>query len=201
MSSAKLAKIRSGTPEHNWEKWYDLKPGDVYVEAGAFWGRYGRIASLKVGATGKVILIEPSPENIDLIQTLIAAENLSNVTLIQKAIWSSKGTQTFSVEGNPASHKLTLPGAKQTINVETDTIDNILRDLGITKVDLLACDIEGAEVELVKGAEENLGKKSIVHVALGAYHHQYNPSAIMGLLGAKGYRDLKYEEGIVFGHI
>jgi hypothetical protein len=35
----------SCSPEHQWEGKYRLREGDVFVEAGAFWGRYGLIAS------------------------------------------------------------------------------------------------------------------------------------------------------------
>lgn len=198
MSSAKLAKIRSASPEHNWEKWYQLKPGNVYVEAGAFWGRYGRIASLKVGDTGKVVLIEPSPINIDLIQTLISAENLANVTLIQKAVWDTKGTQKLNVEGNSASHRLTFPNAASVVTVETDTIDNILSDLNVSKVDLLACDVEGAEVELMKGCAKYLNERRILHFAIGAYHAPGNPEAVMKILREANFTNLSYEEGVVY---
>ncbi len=63
-------------PEHNWEKHYHLKEGDIYVEVGAFWGRYGlRAINSKCS---KVILIEPSPENITTIKNLLNIIELKN---------------------------------------------------------------------------------------------------------------------------
>ena len=91
---------RNKTPEHQWERYYNLKPGDVYVEAGAYLCRYGRIASRKVGSGGRVILIEPSPRNVEVIKEVIDEMNLGNVILVEKAVWSEKGTNLFRVDGN-----------------------------------------------------------------------------------------------------
>jgi len=193
--------VRSGTPEHNWEKWYQLKHGDVYVEAGAFWGRYGRIASRKVGETGKVILIEPSPTNIVVIETVIREENLANVTIIKKAIWIHRGKKKFCVYGNPAGHRLAASSDEEVVEVEADTIDNILDELNLSQVSLLAADVEGAEVELVKSCERHLEDKKILNIAIGAYHNPLNPREIIDYLTSKGYCDIKYEDGVVFGHV
>jgi len=37
-----------------------------------------------------------------------------------------------------------------------DTLDNIVKEFGINRIDLLKIDVEGAELEVLKGAEENL---------------------------------------------
>lgn len=202
-----LAKL--GTPEHDWERWYKLREGDIYVEAGAFWGRYGRIASIKVGSKGKVILIEPSPMNIQTIKQVIESEGLRNIMIVPKAVWSSSGRTQFCIYGNPAGHRIassadiTNFGEDNVIEVEMDTVDNILDELGITRVDLLAADVEGAEVEMIEGSEKYLRQKKILHVAVAAYHAEGGALArpIMNILKQHGYKGVKYEKGIVFGYI
>ena len=195
--------IDSGQPEHNWEKYYTLKQGDTFVEGGAFWGRYAKIASQKVGMQGRVIAIEPSPVNVATLEKLIEKGELKNVSLVRKALWNKRGTKRFCVDGNPAGHKLTASGEK-VIDVEVDTIDNILEELGIKVVNLLAADVEGAEAEMLRGAERSLTSKNIENLAIAAYHlgsHHQVQTEIIDFLTRKGYRDVKYEEGVVFGHV
>ena len=192
--------IDSGQPEHNWEKYYTLKEGDIFIEGGAFWGRYVKIAAQKVGAQGKVIAIEPSPHNIPTLEKLIERRELKNVTLVRKAIWSEKGREKFCVDGNPAGHKLTTSG-ERFIEVEVDTIDNILEELGIKTVNLLAADVEGAEAEMLRGAERSLTTKKIQNLAIAAYHlgsYQQVQVQIIDFLTSKGYQGIKYEEGVAF---
>jgi FkbM family methyltransferase len=196
-------------PEHQWEGKYRLREGDVYVEAGAFWGRYGLIASRRVGEKGKVILIEPHPFNISMIKNVIQKYNLSNVTLIEAAVWSSNGIMDFCVKGNPAGAKKAVDSdAKDTIiKVQAYTLDDILTKLSIQYVDLLAADVEGAEVEMVRGAEKYLTEHRIKNLAIAAYHKPEFPGEIMKILKTKGYKDIVYNEnkphygGVVYASV
>ena len=197
-----IETVRSAGPEHEWERYYKLKPGDVFVEAGAFWGRYGIIASLK--GCSKIILIEASPANIATIENVVAVDGLKNVILVKKAITSEKKKVGFVTWGNPAGNRLShgpddFPG--DTVEVEGDTLDNILTDLGVDCVDLLASDCEGAEIDLVKGAEKYLKEARIRHVAIGTYHAQGNHEAVASMLGERGFKGLKYEDGVTYGHL
>jgi FkbM family methyltransferase len=201
-----LGLVDTGEFEHNWEKYYNLKPGDVFVEVGAFWGRYGKVASPKVGVSGKVVLIEGSPDNQQTIEDLIARDNLSNVTLVSAIVSSQCGKAFYLSDGNPAGHRIAktadfkLYPKNKIAPAETVTLDKLLPQL-VDHVDLLACDIEGAEVQLVKGAKNLLRKGKIYNVALAAYHAAPNGKQIMDILRDVGFKDLVYEEGIVYGHI
>lgn len=204
-SDGHIELVDTGTPEHNWEGHYLLKEGNVFVEAGAFWGRYGRIASRKVGPNGRVILIEASPENQRTIEALIRRDGLGNVTLVKGAVWSSKGRSSFVTYGNPAGHRLGVEAdstnfPSNVIEVDLVTLDDLLPSLGVSEVTLLSCDVEGAEIEMVKGAEKLLSTGKIKNVALAAYHAPGNSESIMEILWAKGFKALRYEEGIVYGH-
>lgn len=197
-----IETVRSAGPEHEWERYYKLKPGDVFVEAGAFWGRYGIIASRK--GCSKVILIEASPPNIATIENVVGVEDLKNVILVKKAITSEKKRVKFVTWGNPAGNRLShghddFPG--DTVEVEGDTLDNILTDLGIDHVDLLASDCEGSEIDLVKGATKYLNEKKILHVAIGTYHAPGNHDAVTSMLEEKGFKGLKCEDGVTYGHL
>ncbi len=204
-----ISIVKSDAPDHTFEKYYQLKKGDIYVEAGAFYGRQGLISYNK--GCKKIILIEPSPVNIATIENLIKEENLdrNRIILVKKAVYSSKGKMKLYVAGPSCGHSLTggdgsvLTYNTENIEVETDTLDNILTELNIDSVDLLTCDVEGAEIELVKSLERYLTEKRIKNIALGAYHHPRNREIMIPLIQSKGFKDVIYDEreGIICGHV
>ena len=198
--------------EHPWELHYNLKDGDVYVEAGAFWGRYAREALPKVGKSGKIILIEPSPINFRTLELWVERDGLENVILVNKAVSDEQCTFPFVCWGNPAGHRFAQSNditheeyGEYIVDVEVDILDNIFSDLELDYVDLLSCDVENAEVPMVKGCKEFFSKHRIRNVALGAYHANHlpvtNADLIIPILRAWGYKDLVYEQGVVYGHI
>lgn len=202
--------FNSGPPEHQFEGRYRLQPGDTYVEAGAFWGRYGLIASHRVGPSGKVILIEPHPENIDMIERVIAHFSLTNVTLVKGGVWGFDAKLPFVFYGNPAGGRRAVDGdmdnySEYILEVQVRSLDSLLKELKVDQIDLLACDVEGAEFEMVKGANNYLQHHKIRNVALAAYHGKTYAPDIMGFLSKKGYKDLEYHHslphygGLVYG--
>lgn len=192
--------VKSDRPDHEFEKYYQLKKGDIYVEAGAFYGRQGLIAYNK--GSKKIILIEPSPVNVATIENLIKEENLDKdrIILVKKAVYSSKGKMKFYVSGPSCGHSLT-DNAGEAIEMEADTLDNILTELNINYVDLLSCDVEGTEIELVKSLERYFTEKRIKNIALSAYHHPRNHEIMIPLIHSKGFRDIIYDNGVIYGHL
>jgi len=187
----------SNCPEHQWEGRYRLRPGDTFVEAGAFWGRYGLIASKRVGPEGRVILIEGNPQNTDVIERVIKHYSLSNVTLVKGIVWSRDEYTKMCVWGNPAGSRRALDSdlvnyPNSVVNVRAYTLDALLPELGAQNVDLLACDVEGAEVEMILGTDRYLSEGRIRNVALAAYHQSSFPERIMDFLRKRGFVDLFY---------
>ena len=42
----------------------------------------------------------------------------------------------------------------QEVNVEMDTLDKLVKEYSINRIDLLKIDVEGAELEVLKGAKK-----------------------------------------------
>lgn len=203
-----------GDHEHDWGKHHHLQEGEVYVEAGAYWGRYARHASKWVGESGRIILIEPDPLNRKVIEEVVRREKISNVTIVPKAVWCEKTEAKFIIDGNQSGHRLLCvtgtsapvwrreKKAEKLIEVQCDTVDNILSSLDIYHVDLFACDVENAEVEMMLGMERYLSKKRIKNVAIGAYHRhpEGNYEAVMKILRRHNYKAIKRERGVVYAH-
>jgi len=199
----------TGYPEHQFEGRYRLKPGDVYVEAGAFWGRYGLVASHRVGPSGRVILIEPNPFNHQMIERMVERYSLPNVTLVKCGVWNIDGTLPFVFHGNPAGGRRAIEADKirypeDILEVPVRCLDTLLPELGVDLVHLLACDVEGAELELTIGCRRLLDEKKILNTALCAYHALEMPEFVMRELKEHGYEaeyhhNLPHYGGIVYG--
>lgn len=69
-----------------------IQPGTVAIECGAHHGSESILLSRWVGDAGKVIVIEPMPDNIAILKKNIELNDLKNVTLIEKAASSFANT-------------------------------------------------------------------------------------------------------------
>ena len=141
-----------------YERFYKVKEGDIVVDVGANVGMFTVKAALSVGDKGKVVSIEPIEENFELLKKNVEFHNLVNVQIIRKALGRERGKTTMIKSLLSGTHQ--LKGLKnpefpiQEVDVEMDTLDNIVKQLNINRIDLLKIDVEGAELEVLKGAKK-----------------------------------------------
>jgi FkbM family methyltransferase len=133
-----------------------LKPGDLFIDVGAHVGFHSLVARQLVGWEGRCICIEPQPYNGHKILANWRANGFSNLSLFCGAA----GSQDTLVELNDQSFTdraiLTLldGGGKnesQKFVVPMLRLDSILQRQNISEVKLLKIDVEGYELEVVKG--------------------------------------------------
>jgi len=157
------------TPAKGYLKYYMPKEGDTIVDCGAYGGAFSLYAAKLVGDNGKVVAFEPDKENYKLLLRNIELNNLKNVIALNKGVWSKNtilpfdnihaGTSSFFSDGRKGSF----------IDTEVVTLDKELERIGIRKVDFIKMDVEGAEIEAIKGAEKIL-KNNNVNLAIASYH-------------------------------
>ncbi len=154
---------------------FSLDKEDIVVDAGANIGGFTIKAADIVGSEGMVIAIEPEKENLKILEKNIKANNLENVLIISRGLWSHKGIKSLYLDDWPGLHSLfgEKPGSssqhpdkysekqKHSNRIEVDTLDNLMDELGIDKINFVKMDIEGAEIEALKGAEKMLTNKNL----------------------------------------
>jgi FkbM family methyltransferase len=133
----------------------NLKSGDVVLDLGAYAGMASILFSKQVGDHGMVVSYEPDPHNHEAatINTGMHKKfsGLDNIRLNRQAIWRDEGGLEFSCDGNMGSSASQIVGKRGEVRqVETTTLDGILRKHGLTHIDFLKIDIEGAEIEVIK---------------------------------------------------
>ncbi len=206
--------VRTAQPEHDWEHFYKLKQGNIYVECGAFWGRYALIASPKIGPSGKAILIEASPDNAATIAKVIKEYKLTNATLIEEAVSDHQHQTSFIVEGNPSGNRIDEGGIEfdgsqrkmvskaknyKSVVLMADSLDNMLA--GIDHVDLLAADIENNEPAMLRGCTRLFKERRIKNVAIAIYHSKQEEIECIEILKKAGFVSIQIDGGILYGRL
>ncbi len=151
---------------------HSFRSGDTVIDAGARVGTFSAKISAAVGKQGKVIAIEPEPHNFALLQKNIEANHLDNVIPIQKALWSDRRSMPLYLSGNGTAHSAYCDSfygsTGKSIGVEAETLDSILETLEIGTVAFIKMDVEGSEMEALKGMPRTL--QSYPGLAIAAYH-------------------------------
>lgn len=183
--------LREILKENIYEKYKSIENGDVIIDVGANVGIFTVKARKEAGDSGLVCSIEPSSQNIELLKKNIALHNLlSRVKIVPKAVGSSQGKSKFLITPISGQHGFGNDGnlgEKQKvkeIEVDVDTLDIILQELNVQKIDLLKIDVEGAELEVLRGAEETL--KITRNVAM-ELHYEGEEEEVKRFLKEKGF--------------
>lgn len=140
------------------------KPGDVFVDVGANVGSWTLAAARAVGPQGMVIAVEPVPHMADALRRSARANRLANVRVAEVALAEAGGTRPFSVEsGNSGGSRLGLMDSDAerefiAITVRTTSLDDLAREHGLTRMDVVKIDVEGFEADVLAGAGGSLGR-------------------------------------------
>jgi FkbM family methyltransferase len=138
-----------------------LKPGDTFLDVGAHIGYFALPAAKRVGTSGRVVALEPTPKSFELLKENVASNGFDQVTLINAAASDRDGTATFTVSDRSAMWNTlqqgTLKGDNPSeIQVQTRSLDSVLAELGWPAVAGIKLDVEGAEAAVLQGATETL---------------------------------------------
>jgi FkbM family methyltransferase len=143
--------------------WRFLRPGMRFFDVGANEGVYSVIAALKLGETGRVAAFEPSPRERRRLRIHLRLNRLRLVDVVPCAVAAAEGegTLTTVISGNTGRNSLLPPQTTdptEPIRVETTTIDSYLTQKRVERVDIVKIDTEGAELQILEGAENLLRK-------------------------------------------
>jgi len=146
-----------------------LRVGSVFVDVGANVGYYTLIASKLVGSQGRIYSIEPVPSTATILKANVKLNNCLNVNVYEVAIWSSKGTLTLRIPG-------TWYGLASVSRYGTDivvnsiTLDELLKNEA--SIDCIKIDVEGAELEALRGAKDILKRTKCLVIEISYGHSE-----------------------------
>jgi FkbM family methyltransferase len=126
-----------------------LRPGQVVYDVGAHVGYFTAVASLEVGPGGHVIAFEPRPLNLRFLHRHVRWNNLSNVRIVEAAVGEAEGEGRFRDDLGTGTGRLTDADGLPVVVVALDTI---LRRGDIPPPAAIKIDIEGGELDALRGA-------------------------------------------------
>lgn len=153
--------------QYNYNDLVCVNKGDVVIDAGGCWGD----TALYFAARGadQVLVYEFIPSNIKIFNQNLALnpQLAERITLVENAVWESSQLDLSFEDQGPASRVAeagVFAGITQTLS-----IDDLVRERGLSKVDFIKMDIEGAEFPALKGAAEAI-RQYKPKLAISVYH-------------------------------
>ncbi|MDM8527696.1 FkbM family methyltransferase [Anaerolineales bacterium HSG24] len=118
---------------------YKLITGDYVAEMGAYQGFCSLKLAQQVGPNGRVVAIEPMPDNFRLLKKNKEANNLNQLILSNKGVWDSTKDLVFNRRiGDEQSSSVELVYNKtEHFTVKADTLDNIFEEVGVEAKDFM----------------------------------------------------------------
>lgn len=156
---------------------WPLTEGMSVIDAGACDGEFALYSSRCVGRTGRVLALEPDPASFRCLRETFDLNGgvPPNVELLPVGLWKHTSELAFSGGLHLASQLLEAAddttGHSRSISIPVLSLPDLVSRYGLTRLDFVKMDIEGAEIEAIEGAGSVL---SILkpRFAIASYHRR-----------------------------
>mgnify|MGYP001058940526 CR=1 FL=1 len=156
-----------------------VRVGDVVLDCGANVGVFTREALFR-GAK-LVVAIEPVPENVECLRRNFSEEiSAKRVVVYPKGVWDKDDLlpiHSHSYSSVADSSVLNEGNSDQEVKLPMTTIDHVVDELKLERVDFIKMDIEGAEQRALAGARRTL-QAYHPRLSLSVYHLADDPLRI-----------------------
>ena len=173
-----------------------IKPEMTVLDIGANIGYYSLMMLELIGNKGKLIAVEPSPSNIEILRKNLLLNKYNDIEVHNAAISDENGTKKFFLSEMSNLNTLNYTEKKslnltgETINVKTLTVPQIMEGRNL---DLIRMDVEGHEVEVLNGLIPNIGVNNlypsiIFETHRSRYNNDHSMENTLKNLFAKNYK-------------
>lgn len=170
-----------------------LEPGCTFLDIGANIGAYALFVAAFAGPGARILAVEPQPDVFDRLTYNIAQNPFGTVKAVACAVADKAGELTLFVDPrNRGESSLKIVGTNEgaQIRVPAVTLLGLARGEGITRIDAIKLDVEGAEdlilEPFLREAPASLHPRLLV-IEDGTAQWQID---LVGLLEGRGYRQI-----------
>ena len=152
------------------------QPGDIVIDGGGCWGEAAIDFANVVGPAGRVYSFEFVPNNLAIYRNNLAMnpDAASRITIVERALGKSSGELVKYDDVGPAT---VVGHPNASMQVSTQSIDDLVREQNLPRVDFIKLDIEGAERDTLAGAMHTI-RTFRPRMALCLYHRPSDLFAI-----------------------
>ena len=171
-----------------------LKPGDTILDVGANLGYYVLLESEAIGPKGRILAVEPSPENVQILKKNIELNGIgSQVQVVEGGISDENGTAEIQISkwsnlhSFTVAHEFVSSKVERGLEVNTYRLDDLIEEKGIKagEVNMIRMDVEGHEVKVMKGMSKILDTAKNLTVIM-----EIHPMFINEAFGNEAYQEL-----------
>ncbi len=137
-----------------------LKPGAVMLELGSFWAYYSLWFQREI-PNGVSIMLEPNAEKIEVGKEHFKINNYEG-TFIRGFVGDKSISDADFIDWDGT--KSVMPQV---------SIDGLMQEFGLEKVDILHADVQGAEFDMLKGAVDALAHNKVNYLFISTHGHQH----------------------------
>jgi len=152
---------------------YRPKPGESFLDVGAYMG-YPTVRMSKVlGPNGQITSLEADPEGQWYLRQNVARNGATNVKIVPRAVWN-RDDETLDLHkaGRQQNSLVTdVVNSAQTTPVPTTTIDTALGDRA---ADVMTLTVNGAEVEAIEGMTGLVGRNRPLRMSIAGWYKRDN---------------------------
>jgi FkbM family methyltransferase len=178
-----------------------IPQGSVIIDIGANIGSHTLPLAAQTGTAGHVVAVEPTLYAFEkLIKHVELNPDISErITAVQtmlmgsvQAVLAPTIESSWPLETPEGAHGEHAGVAKATTGSSVGTLDGLVAKLGLKRVDVLKLDVDGYEVEVLRGAQEVLTKfRPLIffeHAPYVVREKGYDPDEMGTILTHAGYR-------------
>jgi len=162
--SAELLRWGVHEPFFTYEFFRRISKGMVVLDIGSNIGYYAVHEAKLVGSKGLVVAVEPQPHVYKALLESFRANRLENYVAIRRALTKTKGFIEFII--SPVSNRSRVHWSggppsdahEKIIVVEASSVDELVRELKLKRLDLVRMDVEGYEEALLEGMQSTIEK-------------------------------------------
>ena len=158
-----------------------LREGDIVIDAGANMGIFSVLAAARKAKT--IYAFEPLKEICEICKCNAELNHCADrVVIVQKGLGDAICEKTISVpKDNIGGSSFVFDRGQEKKCIECTTLDEWVKENDIPHVDFIKADIEGAERDLLKGAQETL-RRFKPRLAICTYHLPDDPQVLEELI-------------------
>lgn len=136
---------------------FEINDTDIIIDVGAHIGLFTLFAS-QFCKHGTIYCFEPIKENFDLLLSNLQLNKIINVKPYNIAISKQAGNVTIYLNRDESGHSMHVLGTKS-VQIESNSLKNIIDHNNLEKCDLIKMDCEGEEYEIINSLPPDYFRK------------------------------------------
>jgi FkbM family methyltransferase len=146
-----------------------LRLGETVWDIGAHCGYTALIAAQAISPAGRCVAFEPNPRNRRLLELHLKWNHVTNVAVLPYAISKTDGEMSFGWESNQRASSIASHLGGEGWQVPVRHVDGLIASGESPAPTLLKIDVEGAELELLRGAAQLLANQPELLIILSTH--------------------------------